>query len=80
MAIIKKIGTSHLICKAPRVSEGNASRACLKARSHTLHETLGKVPALRILIYFFAFLSGIVYSLPLWPDLYDLNMKVQCTT
>ena len=38
----------HLICKAPRVSEGNVSRASLKARSHSLHETLGKVPALSL--------------------------------
>jgi hypothetical protein len=50
MAIIKKIGTSHFICKVPRVSEGHASRACLKARSHPLHETLGKVPDATIAI------------------------------
>lgn len=80
MAIIKKIGTSHLIYEAPRVSEGKASRACLKARSLPLHETLGKVPALRIVLYFLAFFSSLVHSLPLWPDLYDSNMKVQCTT
>jgi len=41
MAITNKIGTSHFICKAPKVSEGNVSRASLKARSHPLHETLG---------------------------------------
>ena len=36
--------------------------------------------ALRIVIYFLAFFSSIVYSLPLWPGLYESNMKVQCTT
>ncbi len=35
--------------------------------------------ALRLVIYFLAFFSSIFYSLPLWPDLYDSNMKVQCT-
>jgi len=36
--------------------------------------------ALRIVIYFLAFFSSLVCSLPLWPGLYDSNMKVQCTT
>ena len=46
MAVINKIGHSHFIGKVPRVSEGKASRACLKAHSLPLHETLGKVPDL----------------------------------
>ena len=36
--------------------------------------------ALSIVIYFLAFFSSLVYSLPLWPGLYESNMKVQCTT
>ena len=41
MAFVDIVGAPHVICKAPRVTEGNASRASLKAHSHPLHETLG---------------------------------------
>ena len=41
MAFVDILGAPHVICKAPRASEGNASRASLKAHSHPLHETLG---------------------------------------
>jgi len=73
MAITNKIGTSHFICKAPRVSEGNASRASLKARSHPLHETLGRyqtwkkeiqldIPFLKVILLIMARPIRIVYE------------------
>jgi hypothetical protein len=45
--------------------------------SHLFFQEIGILgSALTLSIYFLAFFSSIVYRLPLWPDLYDSNMKV----